>query len=145
MMCLLPILREHGGDIEYDLARIGIRLSDWFAHTLSTRRLIRLIKGLASDPNTNTFRALNGIWDTNAQLFAALIDDVRLGNYILAAANSPKGKNPLPLPKPIPRPGVEEQPSNQVVKRFGKTTKTPEEVKAILDSFNPPEQNPEEG
>lgn len=142
MISLLPLLREHGGAIEYDLSRIGIPLSDWFAHRLTTRRLIMLIKGLAQDPNTNTFRSLNGIWDTSALLMATLIDDIRLGNFILAAANSPKGKNPLPLPKPIPRPGVEEDPNHggKTTKRFGSTDKTPDEVRAILASFNPPEQ-----
>jgi len=109
---------------------------------LSTRRLWTLIKGLVEDPRSNTSVAIGGPWNFDRLLLAAAIDDLRLNNYILAAANSPKGKNPLPLPKPIPRPGVEEQPSNQTTKRFGKTTKTPDEVKAILASFNPPD--PEE-
>lgn len=142
MISLLPILRKHGGAIEYDLARMGFDLLDWFRGRLTTRRLWALIRQLVEDPETNTARAIGGPWNFDRMLLAAIADDIRLGNYILAAANSPKGKNPLPLPKPIPRPGVEEQPSNQTIKRFGKTTKTPDEVKAILASFNPPE--PEE-
>lgn len=119
---------------------MGIDLGDWFRGRLSSRRLWSLIVNLICDPQTNTARVTGGPWNMNTLLMAALIDDVRLGNYILAAANSPRGKNPIPLPKPIPRPGVEEQPSNVTTKTFGKTTKTPEEVAAILASFNPPEE-----
>ena len=99
-----------------------------------------LIKGLVADPTTNTHRSIGGPWSLDNLLLAAVVDDLRLGNYILAAANSPKGKNPLPMPRPIPRPGVEEQPSNTTTKRFGQTTKSPEEVRAILASFNPVEE-----
>jgi hypothetical protein len=111
---------------------------------MTARRLWVLIKGLAEDPSTNTARAVGGPWGLDTLLLAAVVDDLRLGNYILAAANSSKGKNPLPLPKPIPRPGVEDPPSNTTVKKFGHTTKTPEEVMAVLASFNPPEDNEEE-
>lgn len=145
MISLLPILREHGGAIEYDLQRMNLDLRDWFRGSMSSRRLWCMINNLAHDPATNTYRSIGGPWNLETLLLAAVIDDVRLGNYILAAANSPKGKNPLPLPKPIPRPGVEEQPSNQTVKRFGQTTKSPDEVKAILASFNPPEEESANG
>ena len=133
------MLREHGGSIEYDLCTKGIDLLDFFRGRMSARRLWVLIKGLVEDPKTNTARAVGGPWALETMLLAAVVDDLRLGNYILAAANSAKGKNPLPMPKPIPRPGVEEQPSNATVKKFGHTTKTPEEVMAVLASFNPPE------
>lgn len=139
-MSLLPLLKEHGGSIEYDLLARGTDVLDFYRGRISVRRMITLIKGLAADPNTNTGREIGGPWGLDTLLLAAAVDDIRLNNFILAAANSPKGKNPLPLPKPIPRPGVEDQPSNTTTKKFGATTKTPEEVKAILKSFNPPEE-----
>lgn len=105
---------------------------------MSSRRLWSLIRQLVEDPESATRRSIGGPWKLDQLLLAAAIDDIRLGNYILAAANSPKGKNPLPLPKPIPRPGVEEQ--GPETKRFGKTDKTPQEVISILQSFDPPEE-----
>lgn len=139
-MGLLPLLRAHGGSIEYDLLTRGIDFLDFFRGRLSARRMLSLVRGLVNDPGTNTARAIGGPWDLQCLLLAALVDDARLNNYILAAANSPRGKNPLPLPKPIPRPGVEDSPSNTTTKKFGATTKTPEEVMEVLKSFNPPEE-----
>lgn len=140
MMSLLPVLRQHGEAIEYDLLIKGIDFLDFFRGRMRARRLWVLVKGLIADPNTNTSRSIGGPWNLENMLLAAAVDDIRLNNFILAAANSPKGKNPLPLPSPIPRPGVEDQPSNTTTKKFGKTTKSPEEVAAILASFNPTEE-----
>lgn len=139
MISLLPLLRDYGGAIEYDLLSRGIDLLDWFRGDITSRRLWSLICQLVEDDSSATRRAIGGPWTLDQLLLAAAVDDIRLGNYILAAANSPKGKNPLPLPQPIPRPGVEERAPE--TKRFGKTDKTPEEVIAILNSFNPPEEN----
>jgi hypothetical protein len=122
----------------------GIDLLDFFRGKINARRMWVLIKGLVADPSTNTHRSIGGPWSLADLLLAAVVDDVRLGNYILAAANSPKGKNPLPLPKPIPRPGVTEHESDNVTtKRFGQTTKSPDEVRAILASFNPVDEKEE--
>ncbi len=140
MISLLPVLRKHGEAIEYDLMRMGIDLLDFFRGRLSPRRLWVLIKGLANDTSTLTAQEVGGPWNLETLLLAAAVDDLRLNNYILAAVNSSKGKNPLPLPKPIPRPGVEDKPSNTTVKKYGSTTKSPEEVAEILASFNPPEE-----
>lgn len=140
MIGLHSILQEHGGAIEYDLLTRGIDLHDFFTGRMTGRRLISLIKQLAEDPATNTHRRLGGPWSPEMMLLAAAVDDIRLGNFILAAANSPKGKNPLPLPVPIPRPGVEPQESSRTVKKFGKTNKSPQEVMEILKSFDPPEE-----
>lgn len=141
MTSLLPVLREHGGAVEYDLLARGIDLLDWFRGSMTSRRLWSLIRQLVEDPNSATHRSIGGPWNLDQLLLAAVVDDIRLGNYILAAANSPKGKNPLPLPKPIPRPGVEDHGPGPEVKRFGKTDKSPQEVIDILQSFNPPEEN----
>jgi hypothetical protein len=113
---------------------------DFFRGRITARRMWVLIKGLVEDSRTNTSIAIGGPWNLEALLLAAAVDDIRLNNFILAAANSPKGKNPLPMPKPIPRPGVEELPSNTTSKKFGKTAKSPQEVAEILASFNPPEE-----
>lgn len=141
MISLLPILREHGGAIEYDLLARGIDLLDWFRGAMTSRRLWSLICQLVEDPNSATRRSIGGPWNLEQQLLAAAVDDIRLNNYILAAANSPKGKNPLPLPKPIPRPGVEDNGPGPEIKHFGKTDKSPQEVIAILQRFNPPEES----
>ncbi len=140
MISLLPVLRKHGEAIEYDLMCRGIDLLDFFRGSITPRRMWVLIKGLVRDSSTNTSREIGGPWDLETLLLAAAVDDIRLNNFILAAVNSPKGKNPLPMPKPIPRPGVEENSPNTTVKKFGATDKTPEEVREILASFNPPEE-----
>jgi len=49
---------------------------------------------------------------------------------LLAMANSGKGKKPKPYPNPFP---------NKDVVRTGKTTRTPEEVRKILNWMNPKE------
>ncbi|MST50569.1 hypothetical protein [Mobiluncus porci] len=45
----------------------------------------------------------DAVWTFEAQLLAALIDEIRVGNW------QRQGKRNAPKPKPIPRPGVRQE------------------------------------
>lgn len=98
-----------------------------------------LIKGLAADPTSNLHRSLGQGWTLTEHLMAGVLDEVRIANHFFAVANTAKGQEPpYSRPKYIERPGVTNPEEN--VKTVGKTTKTPEEVKAMLALYNPPSE-----
>lgn len=67
-------------------------------------------------------------WDMPSQLLAAVIDQLRVANW-QRTQDGQKGRRP---PKPTPRPGV-----NDGTRRYGRTTRDPEEVKDLLRQIGP--------
>lgn len=136
-------LREYGAFIEYDMLARGMDIRDLFRGRISFRRMILIIERLAEDPTTSLHRKLVDGWTRQDQLLAASVDEARYGHYLFGAANTPKGKpNPIPMPPRIERPGVtnENTSGERVVKKFGQTTKSREEIEQLLASFDPIEE-----
>jgi hypothetical protein len=88
-----------------------------------------LIAGL---PRTsNLAREVHGgeaEWSTGDHLLALLFDALQIANW-QRSKDGATGRN---KPKPLPRPGLK-----TAGERMGKTTRTPEEVKAYLAQFRP--------
>lgn len=132
-------LIEYGEAVEYDLAIRGIDLRDVVRGVLPVRRLLVLIRGLVEDPSTWVYRLLTGGWSLSDHLSAAIVDEVRLANYLFVRVNSRKGSAGKP-PDPVVRPGLPARKTNEST--VGRTTKTPEEMIKLLAQFDPP---PDEG
>lgn len=121
--------------MEADLQRFyGVRLADLTTGELTWRRLATLVTHLPRD--AATVRAQHGErarWGDSEHLLALIAD-------LLAGANWQRGnagvKHPKSKPKPLPRPGEADR-SRGV--RYGRTTLSADNVKALLRSYDPPE------
>jgi hypothetical protein len=57
-------------------------------------------------------------WTLDRHLLAAILDTLRGLMYLTSAINTPRGKkNPVPEPKPTPRPGVDETTPDKTASR----------------------------
>lgn len=123
---LITLVDEHPAELAYDLrARFGLSLDD-LGDTVTWRESVLLVSVLLRDPASWLQAAYSG-WDypvSREWIVATHTYD------LLAMANSSKGKKPKPYPNPFP---------NKNTTRTGKTTKTFDEVRAILDWMNPKE------
>lgn len=107
-------LEEHGEDVEADLLRFfNIDLpEDIGTERLTWRRLAVLLKRMPKESciaATFTPKEEKG-WDMDTMLLAEAVDRLGMSIYMLghlSLAHSKKGtKNPVEMPKPVPRPGV---------------------------------------
>lgn len=135
---LAALLREHGAAVEADLQHhYGLALSDLATGRMTWRRLRVLVNGLPS--TSNLAREVHGddvAWSTGDHLLALQFDALQIANWQRSKDGS-TGRN---RPKPMPRPGL--QPLGD---RVGRTSRTPEEVKAYLAQFRPMTEEVDDG
>lgn len=97
-------IAEFSEEIEYDLIKIGLRLSWLGTDLLSWRDLIVILR---QSPRESAYaRAKLGekvAWGETEHLLAAIFDALQIANWQRGNAGK---KAPSPKPKPIPRPGV---------------------------------------
>lgn len=114
--------------MEADLLRYyGVDLLDHHRGTLSARRLRVLIQHLPRD--AALVRELHGEsaeWGLTEHLLAATVDELAVGNWLFVSANRDEHADPPDRPKPVPRPGVEEEPETPAA--------TPEQIAAFFGS-----------
>lgn len=124
---LIALLREHGAAIEADLKRFyGVKLSDLTRGRLTWRQLSVYLRGLPKE--SATAREIGGPdleWGIAEHLLAATFDALQVANWQRAQRKSK-------APKPTPRPGMRD-----TAERVGKTTRSPEEVRAFLARLAP--------
>lgn len=96
--------------MEADLLRYyGVDLLDYYRGTLSTRRLRVLVRHLPRE--SALVRELHGEaaeWGLAEHLLAGAVDELAVGNWLFVAANSDENADVPERPRPVPRPGVEE-------------------------------------
>lgn len=123
---LLELIEEHPAELAFDFrSRFGLSIDD-IGSSVSLRESLLLVNVLLRDPGSWLQAARQG-WEypvTREWIVASHTYD------LLAAVNSGKGKKPKPYPNPFP---------NTNTKRIGKTDKSVDEVRAILDWMNPKE------
>lgn len=88
----------------------GVDLLDHLRGRLSSRRLRVLIQHLPRD--AALVRALHGEtadWGLTEHLLATTVDELAVGNWLFASAHTPEHADPPERPRPIPRPGADEQ------------------------------------
>lgn len=123
---LLELIEEHPAELAYEMrARFGLSIND-IGFSLTFRECLLLVNVLLRDPSSWLQAARHG-WEypvTREWIVASHTYD------LLAAVNSGKGKKPKPYPTPFP---------NRNVTRVGKTDRSVDEVRAILDWMNPKE------
>ncbi|REE95161.1 hypothetical protein [Thermomonospora umbrina] len=65
-------------------------------------------------PRDSAFvRAVHGEdaeWGLNEHLMAAVVDHLAIGNWLFTSAHLPEDESPPEQPRPVPRPGIEEDP-----------------------------------
>jgi hypothetical protein len=97
--------------VEADLLRYyGVDLLDYHRGTLSARRLRVLVEHLPRD--AALVRALHGEradWGLAEHLLAATVDQLATGNWLFVAANRDEHADVPERPKPVPRPGIEDE------------------------------------
>jgi hypothetical protein len=97
--------------VEADLLRFyRVDLLDYYRGTLSARRLRVLIRHLPRE--SALVRALHGDvadWGLAEHLLAGAVDELAVGNWLFATANSDENADPPERPRPVPRPGAEEE------------------------------------
>lgn len=97
------LIDEHQEAVEYELINRGLRL-----HQLGTKRLTwrdLLVITRHSPPGNAIDRAMNPdefMWGLPEQLYATIVDQLRIANWMRTEDGS-KGRNP---PEPLPRPGL---------------------------------------
>lgn len=129
---LAEFLTEHGEAVEADFQRYyGTDIRDLWrpASGLTWRRFRALLSGLP--PDSALARSLAGPdagWTLETQLLAAMHDRLSEANWQRGNAGA---KSPSRRPDPIPRPGV------AAPGRIGSTTRSPQEVAAYLERFQP--------
>lgn len=90
-------------------------LLDYYRGSLTARRLRVLIQHLPRE--AALVRALHGEdveWGLTEHLLAAAVDQLNTGNWLFVSANTPENADPPERPRPLPRPGVEEEESEPV-------------------------------
>lgn len=104
-ICLvLDIVDEYGEAVAYDLIGLGLRLRHLGTDRLSYGDLHTIIHNQPPTEASALYRAINPDdwpWSMEAQLLAAAVDELRVGNW-----QRGRGKK-RDFPKPITRPGVE--------------------------------------
>ena len=97
--------------MEADLLRFyQMDLLDYYRGTLSPRRLRVLIRYLPRE--SALVRALHGDvadWGLTEHLLAGVVDELAVGNWLFVTANSDEHADPPARPRPVPRPGAEEE------------------------------------
>lgn len=89
--------------MEADLLRYyGVDLLDLYRGVLSVRRLGVLVRGLPPQSATVQAAEPDTRWSLTDHLLAAVVDELRLGNWL----QSKDGHANRNRPQPIPRPGV---------------------------------------
>lgn len=80
---------------------------------MTMRRLWVLVSRLPPDSNSQAIMSgrpgegpERAEWSTTNHLLAAIHDQLQYANYLTGAVNSGNKKNPVPEPKPLPRPGL---------------------------------------
>lgn len=113
--------------MEADLLRFyRVDLLDYYRGKLSPRRLRVLIRHLPRE--SALARALHGDvvdWGLTEHLLAGVVDELAVGNWLFVTANSPEHADPPERPRPVPRPGVEDEEEEIVVT-------TPEQLAAFF-------------
>lgn len=112
--------------MEADLLRYyGVDLLDRHRGRLSARRLRVLIEHLPR--GAALVRAMHGDeveWGLSEHLLAAVADQLAIGNWLFASANTPEHATQPERPTPIPRPGLEEPEADEPA--------TPEQLAAFF-------------
>jgi hypothetical protein len=123
---VLQLLEEHGGAIEADLLRSGLRMGMLFTGELTLRELIVLV----NHPNRDSAYARAALgaeeveWSLTNHLLAGVADRLSGGNWQRSG-----GKGPRPMP--IRRPGVGGP------RKLGNTQgMSPQQVKAKLEAMS---------
>ncbi|WP_309235824.1 hypothetical protein [Amycolatopsis sp. SID8362] len=86
-------------------------LLDYYRGKLTPRRLRVLIRHLPRE--SALVRALHGEaaeWGLTEHLLAGAVDELAVGNWLFVAANSAEGADQPDRPRPVPRPGLEQEP-----------------------------------
>lgn len=125
---LLELIEEHPAALAFDLrARLGISIDD-LGGTVSWREAVLVVSILLRDPSSWTAAAKQG-WSypvSREWLVGAHTYD------LLAAVNTKKGSKPKRYPSPFP---------DKAATRFGRTTRSSEEVRKILAWMNPKKES----
>ncbi|MET8702735.1 hypothetical protein ABZW10_28330 [Kitasatospora sp. NPDC004723] len=90
------------------MEHFGVDLLDLWRGRLSIRRVHVLITSLMCKPGRSVLLAAmdeTAQWGTAEHLLARVSDALELSNYLFIRANSEESSD-LPLPEPIPRPGL---------------------------------------
>lgn len=123
---LQELIEEHPAELAYDLRSMcGVSIDD-IGVRVSYREAVLLVAVITRNPES-WLQAARAGWSYPVSR------EWIVGSHtydLLAMANSGKGKKPKPYPNPFP---------NKDVVRTGKTTRTPEEVRKILNWMNPKE------
>lgn len=118
---LLTLLHEHREAVEYECIRLGLRLRWLGTERLTWRDLGVLVKFVPPDsPLARAIEPARSAWGLQEQLLAGIFDVLRFANW------SGKGDKP----KPLPRPGVEDQ----TTKKLGSGSMTFEQAREWRDS-----------
>lgn len=103
---LLDIVEEHPDAIEYDLIALGLRLRWLDGETFDFADLAAIVR--AAPPTSALYRAQYGeeaAWQLPEHLLAAMTDSL----HWLVWAQSKDGQKNRNKPRPVPRPGLEEE------------------------------------
>lgn len=118
-------LTEYGEAVEWDMARYwpGRSLLELYRGEMSWRELRVFLRYLPVD--SATARAVRGgtpeeeAWTLDRQLLASVVDAVRENTFAtIKLGGDPKKTGRLQPPDPIPRPGVAQRKTSNVI-RFG--------------------------
>ena len=107
---LSRLLAEHGEAIEYELIRLGLRLSWLGTRRLTWRDLYVIVR--QSPQDSAIHRATAGpdhIWDLHGHLLAVIADVLLVANWQRGGDENAK------KPERIPRPGVTKQLDGQLL------------------------------
>jgi hypothetical protein len=132
--------------LEADLLRhYGVDLLDYYRGRLSARRIRVLVEHLPRD--SSLVRELygdEGKWGLGEHLLAAAVDQLAAGNWMFASVHAPENAEPPERPKPIPRPGVDEDEpmtqgatTEQIAAFFGAPMARPQAPAATDDGRSP--------
>lgn len=123
---LLALIEEHSEAVEYELITHGLRLRWLGSEGFNWRDLLVIVRH--SPESSALFRAIHGAessaWDLKAHLLANMADTLNL-LWWAKTEDATRKKN---RPKPIPRPGVEDDSTKQI----GSGSLPIEEMKAWL-------------
>ena len=109
---LSRLLKEHGEAVEYDLIRLGLRLSWLGTRRLTWRDLYVIVR--QCPPDSALHRSAAGpdhIWDLHGHLLAGIFD-------VLSVANWQRGGDEhAKKPERLPRPGITKQVEGETMAR----------------------------
>ncbi|QUI30684.1 hypothetical protein H9W91_07295 [Streptomyces alfalfae] len=90
----------------------GVDLLDLWCGRLSLRRIHVLINSLMHKAGRSTLLAVldeTTLWGSTEHMLARISDALELSNYLFIKANTSEDAEEMPLPTPLPRPGVPEE------------------------------------